>query len=113
MRLELADELEEFIRLGELWSDEACAAMIDRLRLESTETGDPLPARIGGFLNGVRIRNEMGALPLRLASDIEGVVYPRLWKVIEGVRDGMPDGELRTRIEVMNRRLARLLVDQP
>jgi len=28
------------------------------------------------------------------------------------VRDGMPDGELRTRIEVMNRRLSRLFVEE-
>jgi len=113
MRAELADELEEFIRIGELWSDDACAALVDRLQQESEATGDPLPGRLGGFLNAVRIRHQMGDLPLGLACDIEAIVYPRLWKVIEGLRDGMPDGELRTRIEVMNRRLSRLFVEQP
>lgn len=112
MRDGLADELEEFIRRGDLWDDAACGAMVDRLRVEASSTDDPLPARVGGFLNAVRIRNQMGELPLGLACDIEGVVYPRLWKLIEGVRDGMPDGELRTRIEVMNRRLSRLFVEQ-
>jgi len=43
---------------------------------------------------------------------IDAIVYPRVWKVIEGIRDGMPDAELRTRIEVMNRRLARLFVEE-
>ena len=31
---------------------------------------------------------------------------------MEAVRDGMPDGELRTRIEVMKRRLARLFAEE-
>ena len=43
---------------------------------------------------------------------IDAIVYPRVWKLIEGIRDGMPDSELRTRIEVMNRRLARLFVEE-
>lgn len=111
MRAELADELEEFIRAGELWNDEVSEALVDRLQGESATTGDPLPGRLGGFLNAVRIRQQMGDLPLGLACDIEAIVYPRLWKLVEGVRDGMPDGELRTRIEVMNRRLSRLFVE--
>jgi hypothetical protein len=47
-----------------------------------------------------------------VASDVEGVVYPRLWKIMEAVGDGMPDGELRTRIEVFNRRLARCFANE-
>jgi hypothetical protein len=40
---------------------------------------------------------------------VEAVVYPRLWKVLEAVRAELPEGEQRTRVHVLNRRLARLL----
>lgn len=39
-----------------------------------------------------------------VAADIEAVAYPRLCKVLEAVHGGLPDGELRIRIEVMGRR---------
>lgn len=108
MRLELMDDLEEFVRTGKLWSAEELQAMVDRLNAEGEATQDELPGRIGRFLESVLLRMRLGDVPVGLACDIEGIVYPRLWKVMEGVRDGMPDGELRTRIEVMNRRLSRL-----
>jgi hypothetical protein len=47
-----------------------------------------------------------------MRAEIEAVVYPRIWKLIEAIRAGMPDGEVRTRLEVMNRRLARLFVEE-
>ena len=47
MRMELADELEEFVRLGHLWSNDDCAEMVVRLNTESETSGDPLPARLG------------------------------------------------------------------
>ena len=112
MRMELADELEEFVRLGHLWSTEHCRAMIDRLTAESAESDDPLPARLGRFLDAVNIRTRIADVPSHLRVQIDAIVYPRVWKVIEGIRDGMPDSELRTRIEVMNRRLARLFVEE-
>jgi hypothetical protein len=40
------------------------------------------------------------------------VAYPRLWKVLEAVRGGLPDGELRIRIEVMGRRLSRTFAEE-
>ncbi len=112
VRTDLADELEEFVRLGQLWDDEGCAGMVDRLLVESERTDDPLPARLGRFIEAVLIRSRMGDVSMHLVCDIEAIVYPRLWKLIEAVRDGMPDGELRTRIEVMNRRLSRLFVEE-
>ena len=112
MRMEVADELEEFVRLGHLWSGESCGAMVDRLNAESEETGDPLPGRLGRFLDAVNIRTRLADVPSGLRVQIDAIVYPRVWKVIEGIRDGMPDSELRTRIEVMNRRLARLFVEE-
>ena len=112
MRMELADELEEFVRLGHVWSIEHCGAMVDRLVAESEASGDPLPGRLGRFLDAVKIRTQISDVPASLRVQIDAIVYPRVWKVIEGIRDGMPDAELRTRIEVMNRRLARLFVEE-
>jgi hypothetical protein len=112
MRLELADELEEFVRLGHLWTDGDCGAMVAHLSDESVTTDDPLPARLGRFLEAVSIRTRIGEVPRSLQVEIEAIVYPRVWKLIEGIRDGMPDSELQTRIEVMNRRLARLFVEE-
>ena len=108
MRLELMDDLEEFVRTGRLWSPDELQALVDHLVAEGEATDDELPGRLARFLDSVLLRMRLGDVPVRLASDIEGIVYPRLWKVMEGVRDGMPDGEVRTRIEVMNRRLSRL-----
>ena len=110
--MELADELEEFIRAGHLWSHDDCAAMVAGLTAESGTTNDPLPARLGRFLEAVSIRTRISEVPGNLRVQIEAIVYPRVWKVIEGIRDGMPDSELQTRIEVMNRRLARLFVEE-
>ena len=112
MRMEVADELEEFVRQGHLWSIEDCSALVERLNTESEETDDPLPARLGRFLDAVNIRTRIADVPSQLRVQIDAIVYPRVWKVIEGIRDGMPDAELRTRIEVMNRRLARLFVEE-
>jgi hypothetical protein len=112
VRVELADELEEFVRLGHLWNAEGCAAMVERLLAESEATGDPLPARLGRFLDAVVIRTRISDVPSNLRVQIDAIVYPRVWKLIEAIRDGLPDAELQTRIEVMNRRLARLFVEE-
>jgi hypothetical protein len=86
--------------------------MVDLLTSESDASGDPLPARLGRFLDAVKIRMQISDVPGSLRVQIDAIVYPRVWKVIEGIRDGLPDAELRTRIEVMNRRLARLFVEE-
>jgi hypothetical protein len=112
VRVELADELEEFVRVGHLWDTDGCAAMVERLLVETDTTGDPLPARLGRFLDAVVIRTRIGEVPSNLRVQIDAIVYPRVWKLIEAIRDGLPDAELQTRIEVMNRRLARLFVEE-
>ncbi len=112
VREAVADDLEEFVRRGDLWDEDACRAMVERLTRESADTDDPLPARVGRFLEAVAIRTRIGAVPSDLRVQIDAIVYPRVWKVIEGIRDGMPDSELRVRVEVMNRRLARLFVEE-
>lgn len=112
MRPEIADELEEFIRRGKLWSADELTALIDLLEHESAACGDSVAGLLCTPLKALLVRLRMGALPPTTAADVEAVVYPRLWKVIEAARDDLPDAELRTRIEVLNRRLARIFADE-
>lgn len=112
MRLTLADELEDFVRRGELWDPDELAALVAALERESAETDDPIPAMLARPFASLLVRRRMGALPPRMAHDIEGIIYPRVWKVLEAVRDGVPDGELRARVEVLNRRLSRRFVQE-
>jgi hypothetical protein len=112
VRPRLVDELEEFIRDGALWDREALERVIGRLEDESHDTDDPVPQMLAHALRAIDLRIGMGEIPQRLANDLEGIVYPRIWKVMEAARDGLPDGELRTRIEVLNRRLSRRLVEE-
>jgi hypothetical protein len=112
VRETLVDELEEFVRRGELWDPAELAALIASLETESANTDDPIPAMLAQPFASLLVRQRMGDLTPRMAHDIEGIIYPRLWKVMEAVRGGLPDGELRTRVEVLNRRLARRFVQE-
>jgi len=112
VRSQVADDLEAFVEAGALWDPVAVEALIARLDAETEATGDPLPAQLARPLGSVLWRLQLGAVPPRLAADIEAVTYPRLWKVLEAVRDGLPDGELRIRIEVMGRRLSRRFAEE-
>ena len=112
MRPEVVDDLEEFIRAGRLWHEEDLSALVARLECESDETDDPLPRMLSRPLSSLLGRMRIGELPPRFADDVEGIIYPRLWKVMEAVWEGLPDGELRTRIEVLNRRLARRFAEE-
>jgi hypothetical protein len=107
MRLALVDQLEDFIRLGALWDGPQRIAMIASLDQEAAERGDAIAGMLTQSLRSVSLRAQMREVPSRTARDVEGIVYPRIWKIMEAVRDEMPDGELRIRIEVFNRRLAR------
>jgi len=112
MRAELVDEIEDFVRRGKLWQSDDLNELIARLESESDSTGDPIPRQLSAPLRALLLRMRIGAVPNRLASDVEGIVYPRLWKVMEAARDGLPDAELRTRIEVFNRRLSRTFAQE-
>jgi len=112
VRLALVDELEEFIRAGGLWDEAQLNALIALLQADATERGDTIAGLLTQPLRSIGLRAQLGDIPRRVASDVEGIVYPRLWKIMEGVRDDMPDGELRVRIEVFNRRLARCFADE-
>jgi len=112
MRTDVADRLEAFVESGALWDDDELGALVTELAEETEATGDPLPGRLGRFLEAVRLRQQVSEVAAPFRAEIEAIVYPRVWKVIEAIRDGLPDAELRTRLEVMNRRLARLFVEE-
>ena len=112
MRTALVDELEDFIRRGGLWDPADLDSLITRLETEADDTEDSIPRLLAHPLRALLVRLSMGDVPHRMANDVEGIVYPRIWKVMEAARDGLPDGELRTRIEVLNRRLSRRLVEE-
>jgi len=112
VRALVADELEAFVESGALWDAPEIARVVAWLAEESAATDDPLPARLGRFLDAVRLRQQVGEVAPPKRAEIEAIVYPRVWKVIEAIRAGLPDAELRTRLEVMNRRLARLFVEE-
>jgi hypothetical protein len=112
VREALVADIEEFVRRGKLWHADELSALVSRLEHESETTGDPIPQQLSAPLRALLVRMRIGEVPNRLASDVEGIVYPRLWKVMEAARDGLPDGELRTRIEVFNRRLSRTFAQE-
>jgi hypothetical protein len=112
MRLQMVDELEDFVGKGALWDDVELSLLIARLEREADEHDDPIPRLLSQPLRSVLVRMQMKNVSPRMVNDVEGIVYPRVWKVMEAVRDGLPDGELRTRIEVLNRRLARRFAEE-
>jgi hypothetical protein len=108
----VADDLLEFIRKGDLWEPSALRAVVERLESEAAEHGDSNSALLAKPLASLLTRLEIGPVPDRFSDDIEGILYPRLWKVLEAVWDELPESEVRTRVEVLNRRLARRFVDE-
>jgi hypothetical protein len=112
MRLEMVNELEDFVSRGALWDNAELSQLVARLEREADDNDDPIPRLLSQTLRSVLVRMQMEHVSPRMVNDVEGIVYPRVWKVMEAVRDGLPDGELRTRIEVLNRRLARRFAEE-
>ncbi|MFP5319190.1 MAG: hypothetical protein ACLGI2_12985 [Acidimicrobiia bacterium] len=106
MRHAVVEELERFIGDQALWRPDELQTMVARLRTEPDEISHRLAATLEAVLDRLRA----GPLPTRLVADIEGVVYPRLWKVMEAVWDELPASELCNRATVLDRRLAPLVV---
>lgn len=105
----LADELERFIERDALWD----VAELDRYTARLAGGGDAAAiADLAHTFRAIRLRLGLAPVPVRARLDVESVVYPRLWKVIEALRDGLPAGEQQARVQVLNRRLARLFVDE-
>jgi hypothetical protein len=97
--------LEELFATGFIWDEGELADLSERL---AALRGSPVSELAQGFA-GVRLRLQAGEMSEPLRREVEAVIYPRLWKVLEAARDGLPDGEQRARVHVLNRRLARLL----
>lgn len=97
--------LEQLFETGFAWDEAELADLSGRL--EALEAS-PVAELAHGFA-GVRLRLQMGDVAEPLRREVEAVVYPRLWKVLEAVRAGLPEGEQRARVHVLNRRLAHLL----
>ena len=100
--------LERLFETGFTWDEAELADLSGRLEALH---GSPVAELAHGFA-GVRLRLQMGDMAEPLRREIEAVIYPRLWKVLEAVRAGLPEGEQRARVHVLNRRLARLLATE-
>ena len=111
MRAAVADHLEEFVERDGLADAAAVAGLADRLE-EEAHTGDPNAARLAAALRA-RLPHVGGqGLPVRTVHEVEAIVYPRLWKVMEAARSGLPAGEVRTRIEALHRHVSRRLGEE-
>jgi hypothetical protein len=100
--------LEQLFEVGFAWDEAELADLADRL---AALGGSPVAELAHGFA-GVRLRLGMGDVPEPMRREVEAVIYPRLWKVLEAVQAGLPEGEQRARVHVLNRRLARLLAEE-
>jgi hypothetical protein len=105
MSRDLADELERLIEQDAVWESGELGRCAERLALSPAEPATSL-ARCLSVLQG---RLEEAQVDDRMRRNVEGVLYPRLWKVVEAVRDGLPPGEQLNRIRALDRRLGELL----
>jgi hypothetical protein len=108
MRSRVVVEIERFIEEGDLWAGPRHAALVALLEEESRETGEDVPARLAACLR-VLADTALPGPPARIRADVEAVVYPRLWKLLEAVRDDLPAGEQHTRVEALRQGLERVL----
>jgi hypothetical protein len=105
MSRDLADELERLIEHDAVWESGELGRCAQRLAGSPGEPAASL-ARCFSLLQG---RLEEGPMDDRFRRDVEGVLYPRLWKVVEALRDGLPSGEQLNRIRALDHRLRDLL----
>jgi hypothetical protein len=108
VRPDVITVLEDIFETGLTWDASALDDLARRLR----DLGDSPVAQLSEGFVGVRLRLEAGEVSEPLRREVEAVIYPRLWKVLEALRAGLPEGEQRARVEVLNRRLARLLATE-
>jgi hypothetical protein len=101
--------LEQLFETGFTWDEAELADLAARLEA----LGDSPVAELAHGFAGVRLRLTTGEMPEQLRREVEAVIYPRLWKVLEAVRAGLPEGEQRARVHVLNRRLDRLFANDP
>ena len=109
MRPGVITVLEDIFETGLAWD----TAALDELARRLEALGDSPVAELSEGFAGVRLCLEGGEISEQRRREIEAVIYPRLWKVLEALRAGLPEGEQRTRVQGLNRRLARLLATEP
>lgn len=100
--------LEQLFEAGFTWDEAALGDLADRVGALGRS---PVAELAQGF-RGVQVRLATGEVPEPLRREVEAVIYPKLWKVLEAVRAGLPEGEQRARVEVLNQRLGRLLAGE-
>ena len=108
MSRDLADELEHLIERDAVWESAELGRCAHRL---AAGDGEPA-ASLARCL--VALEARLGAAAdARMRRDVESVLYPRLWKLVEAVRDGLPAGEQLNRVRALDRRLHDLLGAEP
>jgi hypothetical protein len=105
---DVVEVLEQLFERDFEWDAAALADLADRL----VGLGASPVAELALGFTAVRRRLDEGEVPEPLRREVEAVIYPRLWKVLEAVKAGLPVGEQRSRVQVLNRRLARLLATE-
>jgi len=108
----VVEVLEGFIERGEMWDVPAMEAIVDFLEAETDATGDRIPLMLAKVFAAILLRTKMAPMDEHLAVDVQAHVYQRLYKVLEAAYDDLPEAEMRTRIEVFQRRLSRMIVDE-
>jgi hypothetical protein len=108
MSSDLADELERLIEHDAVWAHGELGRCAGRL---AARPGEPA-ATLARCLTDLEARLRPGVED-RVRRDVESVLYPRLWKLVEAVRDGLPAGEQLNRVRALDRRLAELLGRDP
>jgi hypothetical protein len=100
--------LEDFFDTGLEWDEAALAGVSARL----TALAPSPVAELNQAFTALARRVRTGEMNEALRREVEAVVYPRMWKVLEAAQSGLPEGEQRARVDVLNRRLARLLAPE-
>ncbi len=106
---DLDDELERLIEQDAVWDSVELGRCAERLALST----DPPAASLARCFSVLQGHLEDAAMNDRLRRNVESVLYPRLWKVVEAVRDGLPSGEQLTRVRALELRLRELLEPGP
>jgi len=109
MRSEMAGVLEEFVRAGDLGDPVQLDALVADLRREATDSSDLVAGKLAEALSVLSAHGGKGPVPHRVAAEIDGIVFPRLWKLLEAVWDHLGEAEMTTRVGSLDRRLNQVL----
>lgn len=112
MDTDAVDELALLVGRAALWEDGEIESLEGRLLGPAGSPEVTVDVALAHAFRALRLRLGMAPVPERLRRDIEGIFYPRLWKVLEAVREQLPPDEQLARVHVLNRRLARLFADE-